>query len=245
MFQLGLRETAGGCGDQRRRAVPVLTGAAFRQALNPLQRRQIRSPKPSLRNEVLHRRHLRSCGTSATALGVAISSTSRPTMASSAITFSPQPDGCVPAVSPVVKACLRFRRSGSTLRPALLGRSSSKAAQPGSDRISQTRNIGVAGAPQRPRRPSSRAVPSDQPASLQGKCRTTPCRSACPWRVLGRGRQGKHSESVQGPDEVSGDEASQGRRLSKLRDPVDQGAKPPLFRSRILPPEASRQSPKR
>ncbi|CAM3338673.1 hypothetical protein SAMN04488021_15617 [Paracoccus aminovorans] len=244
MFQLGLRKTARDCGDQRRRDAPALTGAAFRQAFNPLQRRQIRSPKPSLQNEVSHRRHRRSCGTSPTALWVAMSGTSPSAMASSAITCSPQLDGRVrTAASPVVKACLRFRRSGSTLRPALLGRSSSKAAQPGSNRMSQTRNRDVAGAPRRPRRPSSRAVPSDRPAFLQGKSRTTPCRSACPWHVLGRGRQGKRSESAQVPDEISGDEASQGRRLSRLRVPVHQGGKPAPFRSRTLPPGASRQSP--
>lgn len=98
MFQLGLRKTARGCGDQRRRDAPALTGAAFRQAFNPLQRRQIRSPKPSLQNEVSHRRHRRSRGTSPMALGVAMSGTSPSAMASSAITFSSQPDGCAKAV---------------------------------------------------------------------------------------------------------------------------------------------------
>ena len=246
MFQLGLRKTARGCGDQRRRDAPGLIGAAFRQAFNPLQRRQIRSPKPSLQNEVSHRRHRRSCGTSPTALGVAISGRSPSAMASSAITFSSLPAGCArTAASPVVKACLRFRRSGWTLRHALLGRSSSKATHLGSEQTCQTRNKDVAGAPRRPRRPSSRAVPSDQPASLQERSRTTPGPSACPWRELGRGRQVKRSESVQVPDEISGDEASQGRRLSRLRDPVDQGVKPPPFRSRTLPPGASRQSPER
>lgn len=103
MFQLGLRKTARGWRDQRRRDAPALTGAAFRQEFNPLQRRQIRSPKPSLQNEVSHRRHRRSCGTSPTALGVAMSGMSPSEIASSAITFSPQPDGCArAAATPVV-----------------------------------------------------------------------------------------------------------------------------------------------
>lgn len=102
MFQSGLRKTARGCEDQRRRDAPALTGAALRQAFNPLQRRQIRSPKPSLQNEVSHRRHRRSCGTSPTVLGVAMPGTSPSARALSAITFFPQPDGCArAAASPV------------------------------------------------------------------------------------------------------------------------------------------------
>lgn len=113
MFQLGLRKTARGCGDQRRRDAPGLTGAAFRQAFNPLQRLQIRSPKPSLQNMVSHRRHRRSCGTSPNALAVAMSSGGAPSAVALFVIT------CVPlfgrrsraAPGPVWKACLRFRRS--------------------------------------------------------------------------------------------------------------------------------------
>lgn len=44
--------------------MPGLAGAALRQALNPLQRRQTRSPNPPLQNLTRHRRQLRSQGVS-------------------------------------------------------------------------------------------------------------------------------------------------------------------------------------
>jgi hypothetical protein len=159
MFQSGLTKTARGCGDQRRRDAPGLIGAAFRQAFNPLQRRQIRSPKPSLQNAVSHRRHRRSCGTSPTALGISMSGKAASAMALSAITFSPQPDGCArAAASPVAKACLRFRRSGSTLRPAPFGRSISMTAHSNRDGAIRAQSRYVSDAPRRRRRPSRELV---------------------------------------------------------------------------------------
>lgn len=51
-------------GIQRRPGEPDLTGTAFRQAFEDLQRRQTRSPNPSLQKTELHRKQRRSRGTS-------------------------------------------------------------------------------------------------------------------------------------------------------------------------------------
>jgi hypothetical protein len=58
-----------------------------------LQRRQIRSPKPSLQNRVSHRRHWRSCGTSRRALAVAMDGIAPSAMALSDIKSVPPSGG--------------------------------------------------------------------------------------------------------------------------------------------------------
>lgn len=72
-IQCGSGNTARVGWDQRRRDAPGVTGTAFRQALKPLQRRQIRSPKPSLQKTTSHLRQGRSRGTSPKALPRAMS----------------------------------------------------------------------------------------------------------------------------------------------------------------------------
>ncbi len=162
--------------DQRRRDAPALTGAAFRQAFNPLQRRQIRSPKPSLQNEVSHRRH-----------GVLAEHHPRPLGSRCPKRHPwrwPRRPSRFPAARRVREDGGESGREGMPSFSAARIDSSSRApravvfeggaARFGSD--VQTRNRDVAGAPRRRRRLSSRAVPSGQTAFLQGISWTRPCR---------------------------------------------------------------------
>ncbi|MGA9253241.1 MAG: hypothetical protein WBV71_12430, partial [Roseobacter sp.] len=67
--------------DQRRRDDPELSGTAFRQAFNLLQRRQIRSPNPSLQKTTSHLRQGRFRGMSPKALSGAMSGAATSAMA--------------------------------------------------------------------------------------------------------------------------------------------------------------------